>query len=78
MIKEHRTLNLRRVNIRRVNSRRFQDRRKIPFPFNSEEWVNALENRKEYVLWPVCDRRLFDRRNDDRRTMKRRLLYKDS
>jgi len=74
MIKEQRSLNLRRENIRRVNSRRVQERREFPFPFNSEEWVNALESKKEYVLWPIFDRRLMDRRNGDRRTLKRRLL----
>jgi hypothetical protein len=71
MIKEQRKL-----NIRRVKSRRFQERRKIHFPFNSEGWVKALERTKEYVLWPVIDRRLTDRRNSERRAMIRRLAKK--
>lgn len=68
MIKEQRTL-----KIRRIKSRRLQERRLIDLPFNSEEWVKSLEINKEYVLWPAIDRRLTDRRCDDRRLMGRRL-----
>jgi hypothetical protein len=35
-----------------------------------------LERKKEYVLWPVIDRRLTDRRNGERRAIKRRLVKK--
>ena len=45
MIKENKTFNM-----RKIKSRRSQERRKIHFPFNSEEWVKALERTKEYVL----------------------------
>jgi hypothetical protein len=72
MIKENKTLNM-----RKVKSRRIQERRKIHFAFNSEEWVKALERKKEYVLWPVIDRRLEDRRNGERRAMKRRFVKKN-
>ncbi len=68
----------RTLKTRRKRSRRFEERRDISFPFKSEEWVNALENRKEYVLWPVMNRRETNRRNGERRTLERRLLYKES
>ena len=71
MIKENKTLNM-----RKIKSRRFEERRKIPFAFNSEEWVKALEIKKEYVLWPVTDRRVTKRRNGERRAMKRRIVKK--
>jgi hypothetical protein len=71
MIKENKTLNMRKIKLRRI-----QERRKIHFPFNSEGWVEALERKKEYVLWPVIDRRLTDRRNGERRAINRRLVKK--
>ncbi len=71
MIKENKTLNM-----RKIKSRRFEKRRKIPFAFNSEEWVKALERKKEYVLWPVIDRRVTDKRNGERRAVVRRLAKK--
>ena len=73
MIKERRLL-----KTRRVQSRRVKQRREIPFPFNSDEWVNALESRKEYVLWPAFDRRKGEHRNGERRKGERRLLFKDN
>ena len=72
MIKENKTLNM-----RKVKSRRSQERRKIYFPFNSEGWVKALESKKEYVLWPAIDRRVADRRNGERRAIKHRFVKKN-
>ena len=43
------------------------------YSFNSEEWVKALERKKEYVLRPVIDRRVTDRRNGEQRLVVRRL-----
>jgi hypothetical protein len=71
MIRENKTLNMRKIKLRRI-----QERRKIHFPFNSEGWVKALERKKKYVLWPVIDRRLTDRRNGERRAINRRLVKK--
>ena len=71
MNKENKTLNM-----RKIKSRQFEERRKIPFSFNSEEWVKALERKKEYVLWPIIDRRVTDSRNSERRPVVRRHAKK--
>jgi len=74
MIKERRLL-----KTRRIRTRRLYQRRQIPYEFNSDEWIYALENRKEYVLWPAFERRKQEyRKNGDRRKVERRLLHKDN
>lgn len=60
-----------RRNPRRASLiRRTADRRKITYPFGSQEWV---ENIKEYYLaWPKSNRREQSRRCNERRALERR------
>jgi hypothetical protein len=46
------------------------DRRKIPYPFDSEEWVENIK--KNYLAWPKANRRDSSRRGDERRVSDRR------
>ncbi len=60
-----------RNNLRRSTAtRRIADRRKIPYPFGSQEWVENIK--KHYLAWPKSNRRTVNRRNNERRELDRR------
>lgn len=60
-----------RNNLRRSTAtRRIVDRRKTPYPFDSQEWVENIK--KHYLAWPRFNRRIINRRNNERRALDRR------
>lgn len=63
---------LRHKSRRSSMTRRMADRRKIPYPFESPEWVENIKN--YYLAWPKANRRDISRRNDERRAIERRQL----
>ncbi|MGZ5050147.1 MAG: hypothetical protein ACXWF8_09060 [Methylobacter sp.] len=61
---------LRRKLRRIILNRRIEDRRKIPYPFGSQEWIENIK--QNYLAWPKTNRRIADRRAGDRRAHDRR------
>lgn len=60
-----------RQNPRRSSmTRRTADRRKTPYSFGSQEWVDNIKN--HYLAWPKTNRRDMSRRIDERRALERR------
>jgi len=55
-----------RSSSRQRSERRNQDRRKVNSPFGSKEWIEAVK--AKYAFWPK-----YDRREDERRSARRRL-----
>lgn len=63
-------INLRK-NLRRLSkTRRISDRRTIPYEFGSPEWEEHIKS--HYLVWPKKDRRLQERRANERRIPDRR------
>ncbi|MFI3154738.1 MAG: hypothetical protein QX199_01140 [Methylococcaceae bacterium] len=61
---------LRNNSRRSTMTRRVADRRKIPYPFGSQEWIENIK--KHYLAWPKYNRRNIDRRDNERRALERR------
>lgn len=60
-----------RRNLRRSStSRRIADRRKIPYPYDSPEWIENVKD--NYLVWPKSNRRNLNRRSSQRRLPDRR------
>lgn len=63
-------INLRKDPRRSVDSRRMADRRVVSYKFGSAEWIDNIK--KNYLAWPLEDRRVQDRRAQERRNPDRR------
>lgn len=61
----------RKKSRRATNVRRIAERRTVAYPFASPEWVANIK--KNYLSWPKVDRRINNRRTDERRSLDRRL-----
>ncbi|MCX7087620.1 MAG: hypothetical protein NTV00_06135 [Methylococcales bacterium] len=63
-------INLRTDPRRERETRRVTDRRSVPYEFGSPQWVENVQ--RNYLAWPISDRRLEGRRSDERRSPDRR------
>lgn len=63
-------INLRTEPRRATETRRVSDRRVVPYEFGSPKWIENIQ--RNYLAWPITDRRVEGRRNDERRRPDRR------